>query len=270
MPIKLVECDESPLCYGFRWSISDEEHLAELVARLMLGQYRHVQLVLSGGTVSFTPQITNRAIDGLIGKLKKPEEAALQYHRDGWVFQMISWVAAHIANPSAITAIPHSQEAQKGFDNLILELEGETKGGVVSVVICEDKATENCRDTVREQVWPEIEDFETGRRDNQLVGEVTAILERCRRIVDVDKCVTDIFWERIRHYRVSITTHRDDNIGRRRLFKGYDEKAPGEKVRRRAETLQIERMRDWMDAFCEKITDNLEKLRCTTRSLLVK
>ena len=27
-------------------------------------------------------------------------------------------------------------------------------------MICEDKATENCRDTVREKVWPEIEDFE--------------------------------------------------------------------------------------------------------------
>lgn len=263
MPIKLIQCDEAPLCHGFSWRITDELKLAELVARLILGHYRHVQNVLKDDDSVPSPMITDSMIDELVNKLGPPTSDALRYHRDGWVFQMISWVAARLAEPESISAIPHSQPAQDGFDNLIIQFaKGDNE--VTAVVICEDKAIENSRKRIREKVWPEFVDFESGRRDCELVSEVTSMLEGSRTIVDVDKAIANIFWDKARHYRVSVTTDCiDDENHRKSLFNGYNDKVSGDAKRRRAETITIEQLRPWMDDFCVKITEHLEGMRCT-------
>ena len=263
MPIKLTQCDECPLCHGFSWTITDELRLAELVARLMLGHYRHVQRVLNSDDNAPSPQVSDSMIDDLVVKIGLPATDTHRYHRDGWVFQMISWVAAKIAEPEAIMAIPHSQAAQKGFDNLIIQL-ANRDNEVTVVVISEDKATENSRNTVTSKVWPELVDFESGRRDHELVNEVTSILERYHKKVDVDKVIADIFWDKARHYRISITTDCiDDEAHRKTLFGGYNIKVAGHEKRRRAETIKVEQLRPWMDAFCVKIAACLEDMRCT-------
>jgi hypothetical protein len=262
MSITLTPRNEAPVCYGFSWEITDEQRLSELVARLMLGHYRHVQKILSGNVQSSSPQVTDEMIDELVGKLAEPESDAHRYQRDGWVFQMISWIAAMLAEPGSIMAIPHSQESQKGFDNLIIKFVVQSDD-VSAVVICEDKATENSRKTIREEVWPEIENFERGHRDHELVNEVTAILERSHSVNDIDKCMADIFWKKVRRYRVAITTNHQDNMRhRQKLFKDYDMKARGNTERRRAETIRIDQLRTWMDSFCANIIECLEDLRC--------
>jgi hypothetical protein len=165
---------------------------------------------------------------------------------------MISWVATHLAQPTCLCAIPHSQPAQKGFDNIILELNSD-RTVVEAVVISEDKATENARNTITQKVWPEISDLESGRRDHELVNEVTAILET-HPAANVDACISSIFWEKSRKYRVTITTAgQDDERHRREVFSGYEANAPGDIGRRRAETIYLDDIRRWMDAFCEKV-----------------
>jgi hypothetical protein len=181
------------------------------------------------------------------------------YHRDGWVFQVISWIAAHISNDKAIIRAPQMIMADKGLDGLLIEFD---ENGVAHVVICEEKATEHPRQKVQSAVWPEFEDFETGARDNELIASVTALLERSSD-PDPDHTVASILWEEKRAYRVAVTV-RDKHAtkkGRRRLFKGYEQKVSGDVARRRAETLFLDDVRDWIAQIASKavkVIDSVE------------
>jgi len=84
MPLTLAPVSHGTLCHGSRWIIADEEDLTSTVARLALGQARHVAAILAG--IDKMPP----AIKLLTVPTGKPP-----YHRDGWVFQAISWIAAH-------------------------------------------------------------------------------------------------------------------------------------------------------------------------------
>ena len=48
MTLTLVPIDHGELCHGWAWTVDDEDVLAERVARIVLGQYRHVAKILSG------------------------------------------------------------------------------------------------------------------------------------------------------------------------------------------------------------------------------
>jgi hypothetical protein len=168
------------------------------------------------------------------------------WHRDGWMFQTISWLAANRANPSAAIRAPHMILAHKGFDGLQLEIDASS-GLVTAAVIFEDKATDNPRSTIRDEVWPDFKLLEAGDRENVLSADVSGLLIT-RPDIDADKAIEKIIWKQIRRYRVSITvseTHASPE-GCRRLFDGYDEVASGDVQRRRSEILHIEQLRPWM------------------------
>ncbi len=258
LPLRLITSGQQPLCHGYKWQIRNEDYLAKLVAKLLLGHYRHVQKILKNSN-SISPHISSEMKTEVKRKLKDTSSDQLRYQRDGWVFQMISWIAIKISDPHLHTAIPHSQPAQKGFDNLVVQLTDDMKS-IDFIYICEDKATENSRKTITTKVWPEFAKFETGSRDNELVNEVTPILERLHRNIniDIDKSISKIFWEKERHYRVSLTTENVNNDQDRKiLFKGYDQKVKGNVKRRRAENINISGLREWMNNFCNKIIKQL-------------
>jgi hypothetical protein len=183
----------------------------------------------------------------------EPEETP--WHRDGWIFQAISWIAAHNDGGVAIRA-PHLIKAHKGFDGLKLEL--DNSGAVIGVVIFEDKATSNPRATIRKDVWPGIERLELGERSNELGQEVSALLEvqlRSFPELDIDEAVQKIVWKEARHYRVAITVDKSHATAEPRmaLFKDYDSFAPGNNSRRRAETMHVPDLRPWMEKFAALI-----------------
>jgi hypothetical protein len=168
------------------------------------------------------------------------------WHRDGWIFQTISWLAATRASPDPLIRAPHMILAHKGFDGLQLEID-TASGLVAAAVIFEDKATDNPRDTIRDEVWPEFKLLEAGDRENVLSADVSALLIT-RPDIDTDKAIEKIIWKQIRRYRVSITvgaTHAS-SAGRERLFRGFDTIAGGDVQRRRGEILYIEQLRPWM------------------------
>ncbi|MEH6740963.1 MAG: hypothetical protein V7695_20815, partial [Sulfitobacter sp.] len=158
---------------GTSWSIKDEKALARLIAHVALGQSRKIAHVLT----ELDEKPKNAPSSSFKGarKLLKAKTQDDIYHRDGWMFQIISWIAAHIENPDRIIRTPHMIWADKGLDGLIVEMNGDE---TTAIVICEEKATKNTRKTIREKVWPEFADFETGARDNELVAAVTTLLER--------------------------------------------------------------------------------------------
>lgn len=173
---------------------------------------------------------------------------------------MISWIAAHLTSSAAVLiAPPQSRSADKGFDGLIVEL--RDKGiAVDGVVICEDKATEDGRDTILKKVWPELESFEKGSRDAELQNEVTALLIGTKG--DVLQMVEKIHWKEVRKYRVSVTVSEKEHElgGRPRVFKGFDEKVKGDHKRRQGEYIVVENVRKWMDGLCESVLAEMAEM----------
>lgn len=208
MTLKLVPIDHGELCHGWAWFIDDEDALAEQVARIVLGQYRHVAKILSGAGVP-GPAANAKQATAAIKQLTLVE-GEYPWHRDGWLFQAISWIAAHQQPSASLTRMPHIRKADKGFDGMQLEL-NEAGTSVTAVVVFEDKATDKARDTIRDDVWPGIVALEKSERLNELSQEVSGMLD-----------------------------------ARAKLFKGFDESAPGAAARRRADTIYLPVMRSWM------------------------
>ena len=153
--------------------------------------------------------------------------------------------------------MPHIRKADKGFDGMQLEL-NEDGTAVIAVVIFEDKATDNSRNTIHNDVWPGIVALESGERLNELSQEVSGLLDARAAIdpeFDLDTAIADTLWKDARRYRVSITvsdTHNNSKA-RARLFKGFDDSAPGDVVRRRADTIYLPAMRRWMEGFAARV-----------------
>ena len=149
--------------------------------------------------------------------------------------------------------MPHQIPAHKGFDGLQVEL---TKNGkLLGLIIFEDKATENPRATIKQEVWPAIKLLETGRRQNELMQETTALLQRAQ-ISEPDELIAMIIWKQLRKFRVSITggVGHDSNPGIGQLFKDYNLVAPGKDTRkRRAEVICFSDLRGWMEKFAKKV-----------------
>ena len=205
---------------GSDWSITDEDQLADLIARVALGQYRHVLNILSQtGCIAYAP--TPSALEGAI-RVLTAEDDDKPWHRNGWLFQVISWIVANLQNPESLKTPPHMIHADKGFDGLHICLD-ESNENVVSVIVCEEKATTSPRGKITGQVWPEFEALEAGSRDNEIVAETTTLIAQNGHL-NPDKAVHEILWKRARAYRVAITIGDKEcsEKGRKALFKIRD------------------------------------------------
>jgi hypothetical protein len=260
--LTLAKIDHGDLCHGWSWTVANEDELAERIARIALGQYRHVAKILSG-TGATGPTATAQQARAAV-KLLTLRNGEEPWHRDGWIFQAISWIAASQAPSGSITRAPHIRRADKGFDGLQLQLSDDGKV-VTAVIVFEDKATENARSTIREDVWPGIVALEAGERLNELTHEVSAVLDARAAAdddLDIDAAIANILWKEARRYRVSVTindTHNSDNT-RARLFDGFDEKVPGGVERRRADTIYLPQLRDWMEKFAARVIAKVEMI----------
>jgi hypothetical protein len=260
MALLLTKVQASDLCHGSDWAIDDQDALAEHVARIAVGQYRHVAKVLAGTGFSPPPSDDDVKADAIA--LLTAQDPSQPWHRDGWVFQAISWIAAHTGGGTAIRP-PHLIKAHKGFDGLQLEL--AANGSVQAVIIFEDKATEHPRDTIRDDVLPGIVKLENGERRNELGQEVAALLETQLRAypdLDVDSAVQQVVWKEARRYRVAITvaSPHDGEVKRKSLFKDYDTSAPGELVRRGGDTMTIPDLREWMQSFSNLVIAKIKAM----------
>ena len=258
MPISFTPISNGKSWAGYDWSIDSDQELARLVARIALGQYRHVlQILNQTDFVGAAPAST--AIEGARQLLTVPNDSD-PFHRDGWLFQTISWIAAHIQDNTSLIAPPHMQHADKGFDGLHVQIDEKTQT-VRSVVICEDKATCNPRDTIRGSVWKEFSNLEAGSRDHLLAANVSTLLST-RPDLDPDQAIQQVLWKEVRAFRVAITIgdRQDSQDGRKRLFKGYSKVVSGRVTRRRAETLHLDDLRCWMKHMANKAIKAAEKV----------
>ena len=259
MTIILKPFSVGELCDGCSWEVEDVEVLAEQIARVAVGQAEHVAEILAyAGLAEMVT--TNEAVEDAVELLTVNGEED-PFHRDGWMFQVMSWLAAHQSTPGGLIRTPHMILAHKGFDGIQIALDSDSKV-VTAVIIFEDKATKNPRSTVREDVWPEFRSIEAGKKQNVLVAEVTSMLKAVPDL-DTSSAVQKIIWANAKCYRLSITienAHATEK-GRERLFAGYDEVAPGDRSRRLGETFLIPSLREWMATLAELAIDKARTLR---------
>lgn len=250
MVIALTAIREGDLWSGSTWTVEDENALAGLLARVAIGQARVAErILLEDGLVDINYPMGGYESARNLLKLGPSGDPA---HRDGWMFQVISWIAAHRAGRPGMIRSPHMRHADKGLDGLLVEFD-DTE--IARVVISEEKATGNARTMVRDRVWPEFRDFETGRRDAELVDGVSTLLAGAGH-PNPDAVVAAILWTEKRAYRVAVTiddTHASEK-GLKALYKGYEAAVSGAIDRRRAEAFQVQNLRPWFENIAVRAT----------------
>lgn len=245
------ELIDDDYCLGVSFSITDEDVLAKVIALVLIQEFSLAKAVLSGVPVEDEqPVLEADEIEDIVNRRLKPTDV---YHRDGFLFQLMMWLAAHLdLEEGDLVALPHSQAAGKGQDSILVH---RADGAVVALSICEDKATENPRTTVREEVWPEILAYEAGGRRDELRSNIIATLGLGGVPADeATRLVRRISWDGALRYRVRVTVES----GRRpKLFKGFDTIVTGDHDRRRGETVHLPNLRAWMTRLADKVESEL-------------
>jgi hypothetical protein len=222
-PTPTTECNFS------EWTISkkDRAKLIEVIAYLYLRQEENAQRVINALEPRWRAP-KGRVAQNIVRKLTAPhaqdvelfrsgtdeeKEAAKKrmrtsiIHRDGLLFQHISWVAARLALPNGYMTSPHVRQADKGFDGFILELD-ESGSAIKRIVLCEDKASTSPRNLIRSSVWPEIGTILSGDRDDEILADLVTLLKGVPDI-DAEAAVDEMFWEGAREFRVAVATGED-------------------------------------------------------------
>jgi hypothetical protein len=262
MPISLTAFDDGVLCHGYLWTVTDEGKLARILAHLVLGDHVHAANIVARMT-SRPLKTEDQLLESAATWIRTPPaNQQLVYHRDGLIFQMISWIAAQkVLRAGSLVRAPHIVMAHKGFDGLIIERDDQAGG---HVVICEDKATERPRTTIRTEVWPEFASIESNSKHRELQSEVSTLTLQLNDSNERKKLIERIFWKEKKHYRVAVTIEVDhaSPSGRQRLFRGYDLHVAGDPPRRRrAEALIQSNIRSWLDGICMLTADALDAMR---------
>lgn len=257
MPLEAHYHNDNTLYRSITWFITDQTKLAEYVALILIAKYDHVQKIIEHSHSEQTGIKVSVVESVLKSILKHPKKKQQRYQRDGLLFQHISWIAAAMQkNKGDFLGRPHNRLADKGQDLLIIH-SSTVRNDIEGVTICEDKATENCRTTIR-KVYNDFKTYENGEREAELESEVLTILKENFSGEEANKIIEKIFWERVKRYRINITV--PDNSHDDNLFKDYDVIVTGDISRRIGETTIIENLRPWFDKFAAQVIENLERM----------
>jgi len=239
-------------CQGITFEVTDVDALAKTIALVLIQEYA-LALRLMDGADHSTEKISFE-IDDIEDIIQRRLHPTVIYHRDGFLFQLMMWLATHLdLQDGDLVALPHSQGSAKGQDSIVVH---RSTDAVVALTICEDKATENPRDMVRDEVWPEIKEYEQGGRRDELRSNIIATLGIGGiPSAEAQNLIRGISWTGKRRYRVRVTIEANQRTSK--LFKGFEEIVSGDNEMRRGETTALPSMRNWMTTLAGKIENEL-------------
>lgn len=190
-------------------------HAAEIIAELLPAE----PAINSAALRAYAKQTLS--IKGDTDKKRK----ASRYHRDGLIFEAISWAAAQKATDGkALLRDPHIKSTTQGLDGLMIELD-ETNSTINCATIFEDKCSEDPRRVFRDEIMPAFLTYHNQLRASELLATAAALLEKANlRDTNVIKAAACVLDKGYRAYRGCLaTTPQDDSQDRRnRLFRGYE------------------------------------------------
>lgn len=278
-PLKFEQASFPPHCVLTAWIVDQPEVLAHALAWLYLRKERHAARVIQAldpGRAALPGQIIENAIaalsvriDDLADALDSPNEAKREAaeakrdtrveHRDGLLFQHVSWIAASMRLPNAKATPPHVRQADKGFDGVLLEID-PAQTALSRIVLCEDKASINPRSLVTGSIWPEIKLIQAAAKDREIIAALTAILDTMPE-VDQESVIDATEWMGARQFRVALTAGNDQLKagGYQHLFAGFDTVAGGAIETRMAEVMPMPQVRPYLADLAERVIDVLKQ-----------
>lgn len=267
MPITSSIVEVSDDCVGNRWVIDDEDELASLVAFVTKAQAIHAQNILAGivsEAIMFEPvqeqQIKQSAIDALTvpkDAAGNEERGTAKWHRDGILFEAISWIVARKHFPEALLRDPHISPTTQGLDGLMIVLSPDMEE-VVSTIIFEDKCVDDPTDTFRYKTLPALLRFHVDSR--KLLESASTILQTAIPVAKRPSMAAKSISSSVRGYRASfpIPPSMDNLPGRAGIFDRYNQIAGIAKERRIGGMFPAtEDIRVWFEQFAIKVIGKL-------------
>lgn len=263
-PLQIEQMDCSPITIDNGYKVIDLDLLAKWIAQLLMGNSVHITRIIEGLDPHYA-NLRNEAIDSIIAKIDVPaNDKVAIYKRDGWLFQMISWIAlnmnlhASFKKEQIYMNVPHTAPAQQGIDGFALVL--DEKRMIKHIIITEDKCTKDGKGKINSQVFPEFTNYENGRNDNRVLAEIGGLIRNedggALLIGVQDDITNNQYWV----YRIGVTRQSVHNYqdGRKDLYDGYEKIVKGNIKRRDSASIHIEDLRNWMANLCKMVVKELE------------
>ena len=150
---------------------------------------------------------------------------ASRYHRDGLIFEAISWAAAQQSTDGkALLRDPHIKSTTQGLDGLMIELDGQ-QTAISRATIFEDKCSEDPRRMFRDEIMAAFLTYHRKSRASELLAAAAALLEKAgMRGTNAIEAASRVLDMGFRAYRGSLAITPEDDSRERcnHIFKDYE------------------------------------------------
>ncbi|MGD6900444.1 hypothetical protein [Bacillus infantis] len=266
MSSQIVEVDDNVT--GHLWSVGDISELAQIIALITLGQAEHASEIIH----ELGPVIPVRSISDFYneareqleirGTTEKKREVS-RYHRDGFLFECISWIVSQQeADENIYLKDPHISSTTQGLDGLVIQMD-PTEKVVLHTTICEDKCTDNPRDKFRDEVLQTFTEHHQNKRGRDLLANAVNLIKQSGlKGTSANIAAEKVYDKTYRTYRASLTVNSDicSAEERKKLFKGYDGLTDILKAQRIGATFIVTgNLRDWFQELAEHVIHALNE-----------
>lgn len=269
-PLTCETCAIDGDCVGERWTPANDDELAALVAIVAMGQASQAAYILEE-LVYPEPAFSTQTLRQE-AKIKltvedpasKPRKGYPQWQRDGFVFEVISWIAAKTTHgEGALLKDPHVSATSQGLDGLMLQINAD-KDEVQSTTVFEDKCTDDPRATFLGKVIPAFKDRHANVRSAEIIDAAATLLKTAglkhKDAARLSAAVTD---KAKRKYRAafSLPSNFDTLEERQKLFADYNRiEDIASEQRIGASFITSDEMRKWIADLADKAIKYLDSL----------
>ncbi len=208
----------------------DLDILARIIAIIAMGQSLHAAQIIAE-LLPAEPAVNIKALKAnakqalsIRGNTESQREVS-RYHRDGLIFEAISWAAAkQTTHGKVLLRDPHVKSTTQGLDGLMLELH-QDQSEIIRATIFEDKCSGDPRRVFRDEIMPTFLAYHKGSRASELLATAAALLNKTGLSgTDIINAAARVLDRDYRAYRgcLAITPKDDSKERRDRLFKGYE------------------------------------------------
>lgn len=253
MPIKHIGTDMLPIVYDDDYVVADEDKLVKFIGDILLGRFFYIKRIIDNLDDRKGPNIKDEK-DAAIQKLNSTNIS----HLKGLLFQHLSWIAlATQYGTSNLKMIkPHDEPIEHGLDGFAILLNND--GSINKIIITEDKCSDDPRNRITQEVFPEYDQIEKGIKDNIIISNITSLVGENPSYFD--KIEPNIANKQLWQYRIGITrdSKHDAIENRRDLFKDYEKHVADPQERRHAATILIPDTKAWATDLRDKIIDYIK------------
>ncbi len=265
--IKTEEVAVDPNVTGVVWSVGNLSAIVRLIAVILLGQAQHAARIIAALEPARPAFLHRDLIADAMSQMEirggdEDARRASRSHRDGFLFECISWIAARQdADDRTFLKDPHIDPTSHGLDGLIIELHA-IEHAVQRAVICEDKCTTSPRRLFRKQVMRTFGEHHANKRARDLVANAAAIIrESGLDGTESIRAAAAVLEPAIRYYRAALTTNVLNENRRMRLFRGFEELNGITQAQRIGAMFEVDGdLREWFQSLADLVVASLEEL----------